>query len=94
MRIKTPYELKIPSDGTASLSSEGVLGPTFVDIDTRNTHGPSLGNSGTLKSLDIGESKSLDSLVGAIGNALIQASHKDKESAEQPDHSGPKVNGK
>ncbi len=89
MRIKTPYELKIPSDATASLSSEGVLGPTFVDVDTRNAHGPSLGNNGRLKSLDIRESKSFDSVVGAIGNALIQASQKDKASAVPVGHSGP-----
>jgi hypothetical protein len=86
MLIKTKYELQIPSDATVSLSSDGVLGPTFVDINTRNAHGPSVENNGTLRSLEIAGSKSSDIVLGAIGNALIQESQTDKPSEGRPDH--------
>ncbi len=53
MLISTPYELRIPNDSTVVLSREGLLGETFADIDTRNAHGPAIGNDGVLKSSEI-----------------------------------------
>jgi ABC-type transporter Mla subunit MlaD len=47
MEISAPYELKIPNDSTATLSTEGFLGPTFVDINTRYASGPTLTNKGS-----------------------------------------------
>ena len=35
MSISTGYELRIPNDSTVILSTEGILGKTFADIDTR-----------------------------------------------------------
>jgi ABC-type transporter Mla subunit MlaD len=53
MAISPPYELRIPSDSTVTLSTEGVLGATFADIDTRRAQGPPLGNNGVLKSSEV-----------------------------------------
>jgi phospholipid/cholesterol/gamma-HCH transport system substrate-binding protein len=75
MEISAPYELRIPNDSTAKLSTEGLLGPTFVDINTRYASGPPLANKGTLKSLEVKEPEGTD-LLGALGDALIQASRK------------------
>ncbi|HUJ93761.1 MAG TPA: MCE family protein [Terriglobales bacterium] len=39
MKLGTPYELPIPNDSVVSLSTEGVLGETYVNIDTSNASG-------------------------------------------------------
>ncbi len=50
MSIQTPYELKIPNDAIVFVSSSGVLGPTFAEIDIRGTSGPPVQRGGVLKS--------------------------------------------
>ena len=40
MALKTGYELNIPNDSTASLETAGVLGQTFVEIDSHTASGP------------------------------------------------------
>ena len=50
MKIHTPYELNIPRDSVVSLSTAGVLGATFVEIDTRKASGPPVPNGGQLQS--------------------------------------------
>ena len=50
MSIQTPYELKIPNDAIVSVSSAGVFGPSFADIDIRSTSGPPVQRGGVLKS--------------------------------------------
>lgn len=52
MRISTPYELKIPSDATASLAVAGVLGDVFIQINTAGASGPPATSGATLKSLE------------------------------------------
>jgi ABC-type transporter Mla subunit MlaD len=53
MEVATPYDLPIPSDSTARLSTQGLLGPTIVDIDTRRTQGARIGNNGVLKTAEM-----------------------------------------
>jgi phospholipid/cholesterol/gamma-HCH transport system substrate-binding protein len=50
MNIHTPYELNIPRDSVVSLNTAGVLGATFVEIDTRKASGPPVPNDGELQS--------------------------------------------
>jgi ABC-type transporter Mla subunit MlaD len=52
MTISTGYELRIPNDSTVILSTEGILGETFADIDTRNAHGPAVGSDGVFQFLE------------------------------------------
>jgi|SRR5579872_629325 len=54
MTIRTEKPLSIPADAVATLETEGVLGPTFVDIDTRQAAGPPVKNGGTLKTVEFG----------------------------------------
>jgi phospholipid/cholesterol/gamma-HCH transport system substrate-binding protein len=49
MALKTAYELNIPNDSTVSLQTAGVLGETFVEIDSHNASGPPIRSGGTLK---------------------------------------------
>ncbi len=50
MTLSTPYELKIPNDSTVSLQTAGLLGETFVEIDTTAASGPPIQVNGILKS--------------------------------------------
>lgn len=84
MAISTPYELSIPDDSTVALSAEGVLGPTFADIDTRFAHGQPLGNNGVLKSLEINGAKSTNNFIEALGDTLVQSSRKSRPQEGQP----------
>jgi phospholipid/cholesterol/gamma-HCH transport system substrate-binding protein len=48
MKISSKYQESIRKDATATLATAGVLGETFVDIDSRNTKGPPIQNGDTL----------------------------------------------
>jgi ABC-type transporter Mla subunit MlaD len=64
MAIATSYDLAIPSDSNARLLTQGLLGPTAVDIDTRHAQGVRIGNNGVLTSLE-----TPDETKEAIGQA-------------------------
>lgn len=49
MVLNPPYELKIPNDSTVLLETAGVLGETFVDIDSSSATGPPIGANAVLK---------------------------------------------
>jgi ABC-type transporter Mla subunit MlaD len=53
MSLGQSYMLDIPRDSVASLPTEGILGPAFVDIDIRNTSGPPLQNGAVLKTISV-----------------------------------------
>jgi phospholipid/cholesterol/gamma-HCH transport system substrate-binding protein len=50
MEIRTPYELRIPDDSVASTATEGLLGPTYLEIDVSRASGPPIRNGGQLPS--------------------------------------------
>ena len=72
MSISTGYELRIPNDSTVILSTEGILGETFAEIETRNAHGPAVGSDGVLKSSEITAADGAQA-VKQLGDALVQA---------------------
>ena len=39
MRLSTPYDLQVPDDASAQVSSEGLLGPEYIDINIRQAAG-------------------------------------------------------
>jgi len=50
--VLTPsYELKIPNDSTASLTTAGILGGTYVQIDAARASGPPLEANAVLKTI-------------------------------------------
>jgi len=50
MTLNPPYEIKIPTDSTVFLQTAGVLGETYVEINTADASGPPLGQDAALKS--------------------------------------------
>ena len=91
MAISTPYELKIPSDSAVVLSTEGVLGQTFADIDTRRAHGPAIGNDGVLKSSEITTAEGAQA-VKRLGNASVEAATHGIPQNEQQESFGKSTN--
>ena len=49
MRIHTPYKLHVPKDAVAGISTAGVLGEVFVDIDISKASGAPAQNGDELK---------------------------------------------
>jgi|HubBroStandDraft_3_1064219.scaffolds.fasta_scaffold40157_3 ABC-type transporter Mla subunit MlaD len=72
MAIRTPYELRIPNDSMVILSTEGLLGPTFADIDTRGARGPTIENDGVLKSSAVTAADGAQ-VVKRLSDAMVQA---------------------
>jgi ABC-type transporter Mla subunit MlaD len=52
MSLQTPYEISIPNDGEALLNRQGLLGPMYIEINTRGAKGATIPNNGVLKSLE------------------------------------------
>jgi phospholipid/cholesterol/gamma-HCH transport system substrate-binding protein len=69
MVLQTPYEIPIPSDSIVMIGTEGVLGQTYAEIDTRNAFGPSIGDRGILKSLETAP-ETTQQLLEKLGNIL------------------------
>lgn len=82
LRVETPYDLAIPSDSTAQLSTAGVLGPTLVDINTRHAQGTRIGNNGVL-----GTSEMTDAQASQAMKHLVETITKTPVAAKKPSSS-------
>jgi phospholipid/cholesterol/gamma-HCH transport system substrate-binding protein len=49
MVLNPHYEVRIPADSIVSLETEGVLGPTYVEIDATGASGPPIATNAVLK---------------------------------------------
>ena len=49
MVLATSYDLRMPNDSTASVSTEGVLGQAYVAIDASHASGPPITTNGVLR---------------------------------------------
>ena len=79
MALSTANGLSVPSDAIASLETEGVLGPTFVQIDTRSRTGSPVGNNGVLESSETIDNAGAAHALEVIGNKLLEESKKLRE---------------
>jgi phospholipid/cholesterol/gamma-HCH transport system substrate-binding protein len=70
------YMLNIPRDSVASLSTEGVLGPAFVDIDIRKASGPPLQNGAVLKTVSV-DSLTPKQFLDRMSEIVQQKQHED-----------------
>ena len=70
------YMLNIPRDSVASLSTEGVLGPAFVDIDIRKASGPPLQNGAVLKTVSV-DSITPKQFLDRMSEIVQQKQHED-----------------
>ena len=75
----------IPSDAIASLQTDGVLGPTIVAIDTRQSSEPPLVGNGVLRSMEYNLSKENTAhALEVMGNAMLKEVQKMREEALPP----------
>lgn len=74
MALDTEDGLIIPSDATATLETEGVLGPTFVEIDTRHKTGAPMGNNGIMESTETADNAGAAHVFEAVGKSLLEES--------------------
>lgn len=75
------YTANIRSDATATIETEGLLGPPYIEIDLSSATGGPIGNTGVLKGLD----KSVNTngvAATALQNFLNVLSEKLKKQAE------------
>jgi ABC-type transporter Mla subunit MlaD len=80
MAIRTSYDLAIPNDSLVTLTTDGVLGPTVADIDTRHAHGGRVANNGVLTSTELTQEEAAqatkrikDAIIKAVDKALPDA---------------------
>ena len=50
MELATDYALNVPNDAVASVGSTGILGASFVTIETTRASGPTLSSGGQIRS--------------------------------------------
>jgi phospholipid/cholesterol/gamma-HCH transport system substrate-binding protein len=53
MVLNPRYEVRIPADSIVSLETEGLLGPTYVEIDATGASGPPIATNAVLKTRPI-----------------------------------------
>ena len=53
MVLNPRYEVRIPADSIVSLETEGVLGPTYVEIDATGASAPPIATNAVLKTRPI-----------------------------------------
>lgn len=76
--LSPKYAVDIPNDSIASLSTEGVLGPAFVSIDSRSASGPPLQNGGTLRTIPV-ESLTPEQFLKRMSEAITKNRAKDAQ---------------
>jgi ABC-type transporter Mla subunit MlaD len=72
MALDTEHGLIIPSDAAATLETEGMLGPTFVEIDTRNKTGAPIGNNAILESTEPADNAGAHALE-VVGKSFLES---------------------
>jgi ABC-type transporter Mla subunit MlaD len=88
MAIRTPYDLSIPNDSLVSLTTQGVLGPTVLDIDTRHAQGPGIMDNAVLKSREV-TSEEAAQATKRLKDAIIRAVDKALPDQQTPNSSKP-----
>jgi ABC-type transporter Mla subunit MlaD len=79
MRLATPYEIKIPRDSITGTETAGVLGETYVEINTTQASGPPVENYGYLKSRPSIPPTSFEDYLKALVGAAKDLKEVDKE---------------
>ncbi|MFI5116955.1 MAG: MlaD family protein [Terriglobales bacterium] len=76
MLLDRSYMLDIPRDSVASVPTEGVLGPAFVDIDISKASGPPLQNGAVLKTVSV-NSLTPKQLLDRMSEIVQQEQHEE-----------------
>jgi len=78
MSIKPHFRSSIPNDSVSSVVQQGILAPSSIEIDTRETLGTLIRDGGTLKSQDPAEdetAKTLEKFGNVVGDAIKAFPH-------------------
>jgi ABC-type transporter Mla subunit MlaD len=73
LKLRTPYELRIPEGSAAQVTEPGIFRPTVVDIDTHTAHGPPIANGGTIEGRESTDDQAAHAL-GVVVKALADQS--------------------
>ena len=69
MVLQPNYDLRIPADAKVRLETQGVLGPTFADIDLVGASGPPVADRGVLQAQEQ-HRETMEELVSKISKSL------------------------
>lgn len=86
LSLRTAYELRVPKDATVSLSTEGVLGPTFAEIEILGASGPPLENRGVLKSKETANTTEI--IFDRVADIVKTLDHVAKQKPCEPQGTG------
>ena len=75
LALRTPYVLSVPADSTVSLASDGILGPTFVNIDVQNASAAPISKEGILKTFP-SNAPSTEQLLERMNKILSEISER------------------
>jgi ABC-type transporter Mla subunit MlaD len=81
--LNARYAPHIPNDALASLETEGVLGPTFVELDSSKANGAPVQDNCLLQSVDP-DNNATAHFLEVVGNALLKEADKLREKGAQP----------
>jgi ABC-type transporter Mla subunit MlaD len=81
LKLRTPYELHIPSKSIAQVAEPGILRPTVVDINTREAQGPPIANGGAIDGLESRDDQTAHAL-GIVVKALADQAKEGKSSGD------------
>jgi ABC-type transporter Mla subunit MlaD len=73
MALATTYEIRIPKDSTAEVETAGLLGETYLSIDTTQASGAPVENYGYLKSKPTKKTPSLADQLKSFSDQLKAA---------------------
>jgi len=82
MKLRPSYDLKIPSDSTVTLETAGVLGETYVAIDTTGTSGPPIEKNGTLNARKQNMHVPAEDLLNEVSRAVAKIDALTKQAAD------------
>ncbi|PYX91209.1 MAG: hypothetical protein DMG71_20745 [Acidobacteria bacterium] len=96
MALTTPYELKVPGDSITTTQTTGVLGGTYLEIDSSGASGPPVRSGAELKSRQA-ERVTPGQWLGMLDKNLEKLDRRvetlDKNSSKEPCRARNKVTG-
>jgi phospholipid/cholesterol/gamma-HCH transport system substrate-binding protein len=93
LELRTSYDLKLPNDSVASISTAGVLGATYLAIDVSKASGPPIQSGGRLPSRENQQFSlaSLDQALKALDGVSKRLSDLEKKGNAPPARTPPEA---
>jgi phospholipid/cholesterol/gamma-HCH transport system substrate-binding protein len=89
MELHSDYLLMIPNDAVASVDTEGILGPSYLEIDTTHASGAAIANGGLIRSQEsVPATVALERVIKELTEAVRVARDNRKIPGAAPSPSG------